>query len=235
MTHFLRLSEAYICFLVCKPKLLNIVLSSADASINCRLAATTMLKVVSSMRSFSLHVLILGLTFQELSCFSVTTQPHASPLPQVIPQQQRRDMIIIDVDSVISRRFAWTHESLVASASLIQQNHQDVVLLLCKIPSSQQDVMYTGGPLGRGVGVLFLSDHQVLPQPAMQASFDVSVMTFDASTMWSEETWQDWIPTRLSSTWKLEVFISALDIPQTNDHGHDTGTHGYSSRTKGNT
>jgi predicted phosphodiesterase len=73
----------------------------------------------------------------------------------------------------------WTHESLVASASLIQQDNQDIVLLVSKSPD---ELMYVGGPLGHGVGVLFLSDHGVIPTSIFQQDFHVSVMTLDAAS-----------------------------------------------------
>lgn len=79
----------------------------------------------------------------------------------------------------------WTHESLAASASLMKQGNQDLVLLVCK---GQQNAMYVGGPLANGVGVIFASDafsHTI--QHDMRQCFHTSVMTLDSST-WSDGT-----------------------------------------------
>jgi predicted phosphodiesterase len=53
-----------------------------------------------------------------------------------------------------------------------------MVLLFSKSPD---ELIYVGGPLGHGVGVLFLSDHGLIPT-TLQEDFHVSVMTLDASS-----------------------------------------------------
>ena len=91
---------------------------------------------------------------------------------------------IIDVDSILTtRRFIWTHESLAASASLMQRDHNSIILLVCQSPLN---TIYLGGPLGNRVAVLFSTDKTALTK---QQSYP-SVMTFHAS-LWNNLTIMD--------------------------------------------
>ena len=142
----------------------------------------------------SLLWLFLIVSIRTVSCFSIR--------PSAMEATVRST--IIDVDSILSaRRFMWTHESLAASASLMQLDHNNMILLVCQSPLN---TLYLGGPLGNRVAVLFATDKGALTKQQPHPS----VMTFNAS-LWNNVTILDPYEALLD----LETLgpITTLNIP----------------------